>query len=113
MGLEAVTLTHTPNSYVDQTCFSRMMAFKVAPHLVIFMGNLSTSAGVPASQTSAVKIGSIGIAPAYSQALNLVTQKDVGTLLVEIKSNGDITISNYTGVNLPTDWYRFACPLVV
>lgn len=106
-----LTTTYTSNSYVTQTAWERLTAFKKNGFVAI-NGNLNVGTAMPPSANN-VLIGKInGVRFATSFYQECVAQRNDGVVMLEVNSSGEIYISNYTNATLPANiWIRFMTTL--
>lgn len=106
-----LTTTYTSNSYVTQTAWERVTAFKKNGFVAI-NGNLNVGASMPTSASN-ILIGKInGVRFATSFYQELVAQRNDGVVMLEVNQSGEIYISNYTNAALPANiWIRFMTTL--
>lgn len=106
-----VTLTRISNSYVDATSFARMSA-RLLGNLIVVNGNLNLTAPFP-KPSDPVIIGYITYSGVISQdAMTMVTSSNGQPVLIDINTNGEITIYNY-GSTAATGWIRFCLVVAV
>lgn len=101
----------TANNYCTATDVARVRTF-VSGNSGVIKFNLNLSTALPAS-TNNITIGNLGVRP-YDEFLAVVpSQKNQGNLLVDIKTNGDIVISNpNSGVTL-SGFFRTMIPILI
>lgn len=106
-ALETLTINRVSNNYFNATDATYVGASKKCGFLT-FKGNLHLSASLPTG-TADVKIATIsGWNAVAASFISVPAQSGDATLLVHISANGDVTISNYSGVNTNTNaWFRF------
>lgn len=103
----SLTITRVANDYFNATDATYPSAYKKGGFLT-FRGNFHLSASVP-NNTADVKVATIsGWNAATSAIMCVPAQNGNATLLVNISSSGDLTISNYSGVATNSQaWFRF------
>lgn len=103
----SLTINRVDNPYFSETDATYPSAYKKGGFLT-FRGNFHLSASLPTG-TADVKVANIsGWNAVTSYTVSIPAQSGNATLLLIISSTGDITISNYSGVNTNTNaWFRF------
>lgn len=96
--------TYVPNSYVSSESAGRLRVYKRSHYMGIFVCNLSIDlAQLPSSSSDEYTIARLASPPGINSYVTVVSQyndgsgSDYGSLLVGLKSNGDITIANTSG----------------
>ena len=103
----SLTITRVANDYFNATDATYPSAYKKGGFLT-FRGNFHLSASMP-NNTADVKVATIsGWNAATSAIMCVPAQNGNATLLINISSSGDLTISNYSGVATNSQaWFRF------
>ena len=103
----SLTINRVDNPYFSETDATYPSAYKKGGFLT-FRGNFHLSASLPTG-TADVKVANIsGWNAVTSYTVSIPAQSGNATLLLIISATGDITISNYSGVNTNTNvWFRF------
>ena len=102
-----LTITRVSNSYVNATDVSYLSAYRKNGFLTL-RGNFHLSASMP-NNTADVKVATISGWKAISSSIMCIpAQNGNATLLLNVSSDGDIIISNYSGINTNSQaWFRF------
>ena len=103
----SLSITRVANDYFNATDATYPSAYKKGGFLT-FRGNFHLSASMP-NNTADVKVATIsGWNAATSVIMCVPAQNGNATLLINISSSGDLTISNYSGVATNSQaWFRF------
>lgn len=100
-----MTRTWVDNNYIDQTSFNRTYAHKYGKLVCIFLNVVFTSS-MPTG-TSDVVIGKItGMTLGRSFFFLVPSQSNNSTCLFQLRSNGELWVSNLSGTATGTSWFR-------
>lgn len=106
-NLSSTSLTRTwvDNAYIDQTSFNRTYASKYGKLICVFL-NVVFTASMPTG-TSDVVIGKIkGMTLGRSYFFLVPSQSNNSTCLFQLRSNGELWVSNLSGTATGTSWFR-------
>lgn len=106
-NLSSTSLTRTwvNNEYIDQTSFNRTYASKYGKLICVFL-NIVFTASMPTG-TSDVVIGKItGMTLGRSYFFLIPSQNNNSSCLFQLRSNGELWVSNLSGTATGTTWFR-------
>lgn len=105
LSTTSLTRTWVDNNYIDQTSFNRTYAHKYGKLVCIFLNVVFTSS-MPTG-TSDVVIGKItGMTLGRSFFFLVPSQSNNSTCLFQLRSNGELWVSNLSGTATGTSWFR-------
>lgn len=105
LSTTSLTRTWVDNNYIDQTSFNRTYAHKYGKLVCVFLNVLFTTS-MPTG-TSDVVIGKItGMTLGRSFFFLVPSQSNNSTCLFQLRSNGELWVSNLSGTATGTSWFR-------